>query len=602
MDTFVFDYTAQSDYPNWTPAQTKTNMNARGEELKVKVNEVVTELNSGVFATTEELEAVVLGDVPDGSLADVKFSDAEGQIKDRFARHLADLVHQVEVHGLRATNGKLEYYTGTEWKTVSGGLPVGNVSAFTATAGNARVTLKWGDPIDVVLDGATLAAWQGTKILRKTGSYPVNENDGVLVVDSGIRDQYASIGFIDTGLTNDAVYYYMAFPYTTEDIYTVDVVSRATATPKAYVIYGVKIDTTNSNPATALTYTDNAIGFTPATGNNGSFNAGSWADKFPFNQIKPCLLKPDLTVNYYLNPSNYAQKADGTPSNITTGADGDVMVEFPKIWWKFETVGTDLYVRYADAQIDANYKCLAHLRGITEKDKCYISAYLGHNLSSKLRSLSGKAPTATQTIGAFRTLAQANGTGYDQIAYFQLLMLQVLFIVMFKNRDSQTALGRGYVDGNVSAINTGGTNAKGMFFGSTNGSLQNKFCGIEDFYGNLRYWIDGFFSDTSRNMLIGTQSFNDTGSGYTNYGQGSTSDLSGYISGVQGGTESGFIVKATAGSTTTFYADGGNLSASRLPIFGGSWAYADNAGAFYLDASRVASDAVAAIGARLLAL
>lgn len=103
-------------------------------------------------------------------------------------------------------------------------------------------------------------------------------------------------------------------------------------------------------------------------------------------------------------------------------------------------------------------------------------------------------------------------------------------------------------------------------------------------------------------MLIGTQSFNDTGSGYTNYGQGSTSDLSGYISGVQGGTESGFIVKATAGSTTTFYADGGNLSASRLPIFGGSWAYADNAGAFYLDASRVASDAVAAIGARLLAL
>ena len=71
--------------------------------------------------------------------------------------------------------------------------------------------------------------------------------------------------------------------------------------PVVSAVYGVKIDTTNSNPATALTYTDNAIGFTPALGNNGAFNAGSWADKFPFNAIKPCLYKAGV-VNYYLNP------------------------------------------------------------------------------------------------------------------------------------------------------------------------------------------------------------------------------------------------------------------------------------------------------------
>ena len=258
-------------------------------------------------------------------------------------------------------------------------------------------------------------------------------------------------------------------------------------TAKKAKIYGVKIDTTNSNPATAVTYTDNAVGLTPATGNNGAFNAGSWADKFPFNLIKPCLYKAGV-VNYYLNPNNYAQKIDGvTASDITSGTDGDVMIEFPKIWWKFETIGTDLYVRYSAEKVDSGYKCLAHMRGLfTERATCYISSYLGYSLSSKLRSLSGKTPTATQTIGAFRTLAQANGSGYDQVAYFQLLMLQVLYIVMFKSRDSQTALGRGYVDGNAAAINTGGTNAKGMFYGETTGKLQNKFCGIEDFYGNLR--------------------------------------------------------------------------------------------------------------------
>jgi hypothetical protein len=374
------------------------------------------------------------------------------------------------------------------------------------------------------------------------------------------------------------------------------------STPAVPVIYGVKIDTLNSNPATALTYTDDAVGFTPASGNNGAFNVGSWADKFPFNLIKPCLYNAGA-VNYYLNPNNYTQKIDGiTASDITTGADGDVMIEFPKLYWKFETIGTDLYIRYSSTKVDASYKCLAHMRGTTEKDKCYISAYMGYNLTSKLRSLSGKVPTVSLRIGAGRTLAEANGAGYDQMAYFQLLMLQVLFIVMFKNRNSQTALGRGYVDGNTVAINTGGTNAKGMFYGETTGKLQNKFCGIEDFYGNLRYWIDGFFCNATRNMLITNQNFNDTGSGYTDYGKGATDDLGGYISTVQGGTETGFVFKAIAGSATTYYTDNGRLCYSSVPYFGGYWADMDIAGAFYLYAYAAASGSDTIISSRLMAL
>ena len=462
------------------------------------------------------------------------------------------------------------------------------VTNFTATLGNAQVILNWTNPIDT--------DFVGLKILRQTGAYPTGVTDGILVYTG------ANISYTDTTVISGITYYYRAFSFDWDNNYNITV-QQATATPLlAFNIYGIKIDTTNSNPATALTYTDDAVGLTPATGNNGAFNAGSWADKFPFNQIKPCLLKNGV-VNYYLNPNNYAQKIDGvTASDITSGNDGDVMVEFPKIWWKFETIGTDLYVRYADAQVDSSYKCLAHMRGTTEKDKCYISSYLGYNLTSKLRSLSGKTPTATQTIGAFRTLAQANGAGYDQVAYFQLLMLQVLFTVMFKDRDSQTALGRGYVDGNAAAINTGGTNAKGMFYGETTGKLQNKFCGIEDFYGNLRYWIDGFFSSADWHMLIANQNFNDTESGYTDYGQVSTANLSGYISTVQGGTETGFVVKATAGSATTYYPDYGYLFASSLPYFGGYWARADAAGAFYLYAYYSTATSAEFIGARVMSL
>lgn len=466
--------------------------------------------------------------------------------------------------------------------------PPSAVTGFTATKGNAKVDLVWVNPTD--------SDFAGVKILRKTGAYPTSITDGT-VVYTGANTSYS-----DTTVINDTTYYYRIFPYDTSTNYnTTATGQQATATPQAFVIYGVKIDTTNSNPETAVTYTDGAIGFTSAKGNNGAFSYGSWQDKFPFNAIKPCLYK-NGAVNYYLNPNDYTKKLDGTASDITSGNDGDVMVEFPKVYWKFETIGNDLYVRISDAKIDSGYKCLAHMRGTTEKDKCYISAYLGYNLSSKLRSLSGKSPTSSQTIGVFRTQAQANGAGYDQMAYYQVLMLQVLYLIMFKNRDSQTALGRGYVDGNGASVNTGGTNNKGMFYGETTGKLQNKFCGIEDFYGNCCYWVDGLFSDASRNILINNQNFNDTGSGYTNYGQGATADISGYVSGVQGGTETGFIAKVTSGSATTHYADYGFLCASRLPIFGGFWASGGDAGAFQLHVAYAASPSGATVSARLLAL
>jgi hypothetical protein len=153
--------------------------------------------------------------------------------------HETQDVSQGEIHGLRVENNKLEYYTGTEWKTVSGGLPVGNVIDFTATAEDAKVTLTWQDPPDVTIEDSegniiTIARWGGTKLVRKTGSYPAHENDGTLIVDNTVYNQYQSNGFIDDGLTNGTTYYYMLFPYTDEDVVTIDSANRVSATPQAY--------------------------------------------------------------------------------------------------------------------------------------------------------------------------------------------------------------------------------------------------------------------------------------------------------------------------------------------------------------------------------
>ena len=466
------------------------------------------------------------------------------------------------------------------------------VTDLSAQSADTQVTLTWTNPAQMDLQGVIVRA--------SNVAYPTTIKEGTLVYNG------AGTTVTETGLTNDVPRFYTVWAYSNTNQYSTNQYSddankkQITASASAFKIYGVKIDTTNSNPETAVTYTDDAVGFTPAFCNNGNWQMGSWENKFPYDQIKPCLFKNGV-VNYYLNPNDYTKKLDGSVADITSGNDGDVMVEFPKIYWKFETIGTDLYVRYSDVQIDSGYKCLAHTVGTTIKDKIYISAYRGFSTGGKLRSLSGKLPTGSQTIGQFRTLAQSNGAGYQQMCYYPLLMLQVLAMIMGKNRDSQTQLGRGFVNSNnTSAISTGNTNTKGMFYGENTGELQNKFCGIEDFYGNQFLFIDGMYSDASWNMMISKQStFNDTGSGYVNHGIGANSNLSGYIVRVQGGTETGFIIKTSSGSVTTHYSDYGDLYGGYLPAFGSAWAAAADAGAFYLRVHHAASYSGADYGAAL---
>ena len=176
-------------------------------------------------------------------------------------------------------------------------------------------------------------------------------------------------------------------------------------------IYGVSIDLANSNPETAVTYTDDAVGMTGG--------AAAWDSMPIFKDIKPCVLKNGV-VQYYLNPANLAQKADGTAADITSGNDGDVMIEIPKTGFKINTSGNTLTIKITDNPNDtANFKYYAHTRSAEgDRSKLYIGAYLGHETGSKLRSISGKAPTASKKIGEFRTLAKANGAGYDIVSFY----------------------------------------------------------------------------------------------------------------------------------------------------------------------------------------
>lgn len=353
----------------------------------------------------------------------------------------------------------------------------------------------------------------------------------------------------------------------------------------------VVIDQSNSNPSTCITYADDAVGMTPGSSEWDSF----------FGHY-PCLLKNGVEVGR-LNPNDFTKFEDGTSADITSGNAGDVMIAFPKLGYKISTSGDIVTVSMTDNPNADGYCYLAHTRGTTVKDKFYLGAYKGYTLDSKLRSLSGKTPTVKTTIGNFRTYAQANGSGYDQSAFNQLIFRQCMYLLKYKNLDSQTAVGYGYANGNSSAVSTGGTNAKGMDYGETTGKLQMKLFGLEDFWGNVNEFIDGIFSDSNRNIFTATENFNDTESGYTNQGaSGLSSNTSKYISKVQGTSEKGFVLKEASGSSTTYYSDLANVYASSFACFGGEWNNGTSAGAFRLNMSRYASGSYSNVSARLMYL
>lgn len=351
----------------------------------------------------------------------------------------------------------------------------------------------------------------------------------------------------------------------------------------------VKIDLSNSNPSTCCTYYDDASDMT----------AGSddWDEFFGH---KPCLFL-NGAVSGYLNPDNYAQFEDGSSANITSGTYGDVMVEFPKRGLKISTSGTIVTISMTDDLDNADFEYNAHTRGTTSKDNFYLGAYHGYSSSSKLRSLSGKTPTVNQTIGAFRTLAQANGDGYEQWAFYQLLFLQCMYVLKYKDLDSQTTIGQGYTGGSA-ATTTGARNTSGMDYGTTSATVQMKLFGIEDFYGNVRNWIDGLYCSSSWQILTGNDNFNDTGSGYTNNGAGATADISGYMTSIQGSTKTGFITKVGGGSATTYFCDYAALYDGCVAYFGGRWNGGGDAGAFRLRVDFAASDSSSTVAARLMYL
>ena len=381
--------------------------------------------------------------------------------------------------------------------------------------------------------------------------------------------------------------------------------------PKVYTIggywseiitYTLNIDKTNANTATACTYADDALGMTKGS--------NSWDTMPIFKHIRPCVFQAGQ-VNYYLNPNNWNEKYGIDEASDLTGADGDVMIEIPKFAYKIKTndniitvsVSTDDDVIANDS--DYTYDAFSRLEE-GDLEYFYKGAFKGSlDEDGKLRSLPGFLPANNKNIGAFRAAAQLNGAHYQQSTYAQLKALQCLYLIKYGNRNGQNTVGKGvvstsaaYVTGynttsldNISSENS--TLSSGMTFGTTtNSTAHMRLFGIEDFWGSIWEWVDGLTTDASRNIITSWNSFSNEGITATTVStaSGLTANSNGYIKDVAGNTDAGFMpVNFSGGSSSTYWADFGDLFASCVLAFGGKWSSGDLAG----------STAYANIGARL---
>ena len=352
------------------------------------------------------------------------------------------------------------------------------------------------------------------------------------------------------------------------------------------VVYGV-----DWNPTTdAYTRTGIASGVALSTSYAGIIQT----------KMKRCVLNADGTVKYYLNASDSTKKADGSTA-IIDGTDGNVMVEIPKFWYKYENVG-GVHKWSISASVQDGYEVHpAFIRGGVEKSFRYYCAYQGFTLSGKLISGSSRVPTTSKTRATFRTEAAANGTGWSQIDWNLLTAVQLLYLVEFANFNTQAMLGQGITSGSVYTAVTGSSNALGNASSpSTNTSTQfMSYRGIENWYGQIYKFIDGV-NVSSRVYYVNSKpaTFADdvfTGD-YVSTGITSNS-ANGYVKNIFASGK-GFVANnTTGGSASTFVPDYFYQTTGNLTIIFGGYAGNDaSAGGFCLGADFAASVSLSTIG------
>lgn len=384
------------------------------------------------------------------------------------------------------------------------------------------------------------------------------------------------------------------------------------------VIYGFHVDASESDPSACVTYLRDAVGAVPAGMDytNDVFSYGSWRNAF--FMPRPCMLKYDGTVDYYLDPSDYSKKADGTPSHVADDTyGGNAMMEWgrdgKRIWYKIvpdagDSTSASVYI--ADWQADSDYRAWSFVnhQGVLV-DHFYTPIYNGSlDGSGRLRSISGKtcsdlcqSKTVAQEIAAAELCDPSTDKLWYTEVYADVTLINLLLILMAKSLDTQTVYGNGRISQQgadaSSMLATGTMDDKGLFWGSNGNDYGVKVFGMENWWGNQWRRYAGHVFSSYTHLYKMTRGTTD-GSTATDYVCSSTAaDYAGYLTGATGPNSSGYIAAmrfdangmqpvSTGGDSAHYWCDFVNAySILSYALRGGSSEWGKPDGAFMVNMS-----------------
>ena len=326
-------------------------------------------------------------------------------------------------------------------------------------------------------------------------------------------------------------------------------------------------------------------------------------------------------LKYKLHKTDWTKKSDGSAS-VLTGEDGDVMVKVPAYYLKItmEAYGQPRYE--LDDTIPDRHATngrpgfFVHPAFLTKSGKVkpyiLVGAYKGYILNNQLRSISGVKPSVSQTISSFTDKArQGRNAGinkHDITRFYERMALNLLFYFEFGTLDGQTAVGQGWSSGNTESNITGTTNSLGDrsgYVGDTNGKASIRWRGIEDYWGNVWEFVNGFMiSDIGYHYTNDVTKFLNMGAMETYAKDLSAKVPNGYITDMEKipGKEWMMIPKSTGGSASTYWCDyfySHDPTEQNIALAGGSWDNGAHCGPAYWTCRNVASYASSNLGARL---
>jgi len=366
-----------------------------------------------------------------------------------------------------------------------------------------------------------------------------------------------------------------------------------------------------------------------------------------YTQIKGCVLNTDGTVNYYLKATDWSQKADGTAS-VLTGADGNVMVEIPKFYFRTTFVGTVTTWEVSPVEVSGFTLHPAFILDGVEVEKRYYSAYdacvyddsgaayiSGTNLDNatalvdtaadKLSSVKGVYPMVGLTRNEFRLLAAVNGTGWRQLDFYLWCAVGMLYAVEYQTFYNQDELGDGNTNGSYLASsadqndsphtvagfkddvgNGSTTSANGQGTATKPGTVAMKYRGIENLFGNCWNLADAININVTATGNVHLANDNDRANYADNTATGHTLITSSLTTGsnnIQALLPLGpyFLASAVGGTSAQYVTDRhyGSSSSNRVALVGGSASAGGDAGVFALNASFDSAFRARVFGGRL---